>query len=116
MSMNFGIRFLSAAAVILTALTAVAETRGQTPWYARMLVGMEVGPTGAHFGYSDPEDERYCAQFDGRDIVRCCADAGSEYLVIWARDGDYAYYDSGLLPKAPGLGARDPLKEAVIAA
>ena len=39
--------------------------------------------------------------------------ARSEYLVIWVRDGDYAYYDSKLLPKAPGLGTRDPLRETV---
>ena len=32
--------------------------------------------------------------------------------VLWGRDGDYAYYDSKHLPKAPGLGGRDP-KEAV---
>ncbi len=32
---------------------------------------------------------------------------------MWVRDGDYAYYDSKLLPKAPGLGNRDPLREAV---
>ncbi|MHC1769294.1 MAG: hypothetical protein AB9869_34275 [Verrucomicrobiia bacterium] len=34
-------------------------------------------------------------------------------LVLWVRDGDYAYYNSKLLPKAPGLGARDPLREAL---
>jgi hypothetical protein len=39
--------------------------------------------------------------------------AHCDYLVIWARDGDYAYYDSKLLPKAPGLGRRDPLRETV---
>ena len=33
--------------------------------------------------------------------------------MLWVRDGDYAYYDSKLLPKAPGLGQRDPLREAV---
>ena len=73
---------------------------------------MEVGPTGAQFGYSDPNDARYCARFDGREIVRRAVAAHCEYLVLWARDGDYAYYDSKLLPKAPGLGARDPLREA----
>jgi len=74
---------------------------------------MEVGPTGAQFGYSDAGDTRYCSQFDGREIVRRAVDAHSEYLVFWARDGDYAYYNSKLLPKAPGLGERDPLREAV---
>jgi len=83
------------------------------PWFQRHIVGMEVGPTGAQFGNSDPEDVRYCSRWDGREIVRKAKDANSEYLVIWARDGDFAYYDSEILPKAPGLGDRDPLREAV---
>jgi hypothetical protein len=86
------------------------------PWFERALVGMEIGPTGAQFGYSDPNDTRYGARFDGGDIVRHALAAQSEYLVLWVRDGDYAYYNSQLLPKAPGLGARDPLREALDAA
>ena len=74
---------------------------------------MEVGPTGAQFGYSESNDVRYCSQFDGREIVRRAAAAHSQYLVLWARDGDYAYHDSKLLLKAPGLGTRDPLRDAV---
>lgn len=84
-----------------------------SPWYERVLTGMETGPTGAHFGHSDPGDARYAAKFDGAEIVRQSVAANSEYLVMWVRDGDYAYYDSKLLPKAPGLGARDPLREAI---
>jgi hypothetical protein len=82
-------------------------------WFERALVGMEIGPTGAQFGHSDSNDTRYCARFDGREIVRHARAAHSEYLVMWVRDGDYAYYDSKLLPKAPGLGARDPFREAM---
>jgi hypothetical protein len=82
-------------------------------WYERALVGIEVGPTGAQFGHSDPNDGRYCSKLDGREIVRRCVSANCEYLVIWARDGDYAYYDSKLLPKAPGLGKRDLLRETM---
>ncbi len=92
---------------------ATAEETSGYPWYRRSLVGMEVGPTGAQFGYSDPNDARYCVRFDGREIIRRCVGAHCDYIVIWARDGDYAYYDSALLPKAPGLGARDPLRETV---
>lgn len=51
------------------------------PWYTRALVGMEVGPTGAQSG-SDPADEGYAARFDGREIVRRCLAARSEYLAI----------------------------------
>lgn len=83
------------------------------PWFQTSLVGMEVGPTGAQFGHSDTNDARYCSRFDGREIVRRCVAAHCEYVVIWARDGDYAYYDSKLLPKALGLGTRDPLRDAV---
>ncbi len=90
-----------------------ATAAGDGPWFERPLVGMEVGPTGAHFGSSDPRDSRYAARFDGREIVRRAMAAGAEYLVVWARDGDYAYYNSKLLPKPPGLGSRDPLREAV---
>jgi uncharacterized lipoprotein YddW (UPF0748 family) len=49
----------------------------------------------------------------GREIVRRCVQANAEYLVLWLRDGDFAYYDSAILPKAPGLGNRDPLREAI---
>ena len=81
-----------------------------TPWFRRHLVGLEVGPTGAQFGGS-AADAGYAARFDGREIARRTRESGAEYLVIWARDGDWTYYDSGLQPKAPGLGSRDVLRE-----
>ncbi len=84
-----------------------------SPWFHRCLVGMEVGLTGAQFGHSDLHDTRYAERFDGAEIVRRCVAAHSEYLVMWVRDGDYAYYNSKILPKAPGLGDRDPLQEAI---
>ena len=106
---------LAAATILATCgdFPLRAEPVQPKPWFKRCVVGMEVGPTGAQFGHSDPHDKRYAAKFDGREIVRHCVDAHSEYLVIWARDGDYAYYNSKLLPKAPGLEKRDPLREAV---
>ncbi|MBN1442324.1 MAG: hypothetical protein JXA90_06420, partial [Planctomycetes bacterium] len=92
-----------------------AETAGpaDSPWFERCLVGMEVGPTGAQFGHSDKDDARYAARFDGAEIVRRCVAASSEYVVIWARDGDYAYYDSEVALKCPGLGSRDVLRQTV---
>lgn len=100
------------SALTASAASTVANAAGK-PWFERSLVGMEVGPTGAQFSNSDTNDTRYCSKWDGREIVRRCAAARCEYVVLWARDGDYAYYDSRLLLKAPGLGARDPLREAV---
>ena len=82
-------------------------------WFERATVGMEVGPTGAQFGYSDRSDKRYCSKWDGCQIVKKCVEANAEYLVLWLRDGDYAYYNSKLLSKAPGLGDRDPLRDAM---
>jgi hypothetical protein len=104
-----------AFAVLAVAQGSISPAQDTTerPWFERSLVGMEVGPTGAQFGYSDPEDTRYCKDWDGREIVQKCVEANAEYLVLWLRDGDYAYYNSKLLPKAPGLGDRDPLQDAV---
>lgn len=97
-------------------LVMVFHSAAAPSWYRGVLVGMEVGPTGAQFGHSATNDARYCARWDGEGIVASAADAQAEYLVLWARDGDYAYYDSKILPKAPGLGDRDPLRDAVRAA
>ena len=89
-----------------------ADASDDSLWFQRDLVGMEVGPTGAQSG-SDPSDVGYAAQFDGREVVSRCAAAGAEYVAIWARDGEYAYYDSKVVPKCPGLAKRDVLRETV---
>lgn len=102
--------------VIILLLASQIAQADDLPWFRRHLVGMEVGPTGAQFGSSNPRDTRYCSRFDGAAIVRQCVAANCEYLVLWARDGDFAYYNSKLLPKAPGLKGRDPLREAAIEA
>ncbi|MCW5551418.1 MAG: beta-galactosidase trimerization domain-containing protein [Verrucomicrobiae bacterium] len=108
---SFITRLSAALAAML--LPMVAAGGPDRAWFEGVLVGIETGPTGAQFGHSDTNDTRYCARFDGREIVRQAVAAHSEYLVLWVRDGDYAYYDSKLLPRAPGLGGRDPLREAL---
>jgi hypothetical protein len=91
---------------------AAAPLPPTPPWFERVRVGLEVGPTGAQFGGS-AADAGYAARFDGREIVQRSVASHAEYLVIWARDGEWAYYDSHLQPKCPGLGSRDVLREAV---
>lgn len=105
------------AGVILAAMAALpgVDADAEAPWYERLKIGMEVGPTGAQWG-SDPRDAGYAAQFNGEDIVQALHGVGAEYLVIWGRDHEWAYYDSKLMPKPPALGTRDVLREAVDAA
>jgi Hypothetical glycosyl hydrolase 6 len=101
-----------AAAVLRPVCVQASDTTTTTPWFRKALVGMEVGPTGAQFG-SDPGDVGYASKFHGKEIVNRCVEAGCEYVVIWARDGEYAYYNSKVVPKCPGLGTRDVLRETV---
>lgn len=82
------------------------------PWFQRALVGLEVGPTGSQFGGS-PNDVGFATRFTGRDIARATKACGAEYLVIWAGEGDWVFYDSKFQPRPPGLGDRDVLREAV---
>ena len=87
----------------------------EAPWYEQALVGIETGPTGAQFG-SDVADLGYVARFQGKECIEKAAAAHCDYMVIWARDGVFSYYDSKLQPKAPGLGKRDLLRETVTSA
>src|SRR5438105_1559077 len=64
----------------------LSNSPGNASWQLHSLVGMEVGPTGAQFSYSDTNDARYCSRLSGAQIVRNCAQAGAEYVVVWARD------------------------------
>lgn len=91
---------------------ALFSRAAEPPWFRRSLVGLEVGPTGSQFGGST-NDTGFATRFNGRDIARATRAAGGEYLVIWTREGDWAFYDSKLQPKPPGLGSRDVLREAV---
>jgi hypothetical protein len=91
---------------------ADAAASEEAPWFHRCLVGMEIGPTGGEFGIST-NDIDYVSKYDGREVARHCKKAGGEFVILWARDGEYAYYDSRLELKAPGLGVRDPLREGV---
>ena len=51
-----------------------------------------------------------------RDIVRQQLAANSQYLVIWGKDSEFAYYNSKVAPRCPGVQDRDVIREAVEAA
>lgn len=104
-SLRSGLRL--AMATFALVLTVLADQ----PWYQGVLVGMEVGPTGAQFAGGRHAGD-YARHFDGREIVRRCAEANAEYLVLWVRDGDFTFHDSKLVPRPAGLAGRDVLREA----
>ena len=104
-------RFAATHFFLLAIITSTAFSQAPR-WFDRALVGIETGPTGAQFG-SEIADTGYVARFNGRECVQKAARAHCDYIVIWARDGVYTYYDSQLQPKAPGLGERDVLRETV---
>jgi hypothetical protein len=97
--------------VSLLAAGVLAETP-PAPWFNRVLVGMEVGPTGAQFAGGKHATD-YARNFHGAEIVRRCAAANAEYLVLWVRDGDFTFHDSKWLPRPASFGDRDVLREAV---
>ena len=105
--------FISLIAIRATMAHTPGAPASDKPWFERCLVGMEVGTTGAQFGYSDLHETLYASRFNGHDIVQKAVEANVEYLVIWTRDGDWAYYDSKIARKCPGLGTRDVLRETV---
>jgi hypothetical protein len=107
------VRLLTAVGSLFFGALAVAEC-GE-PWFHRLIVGMEVGPTGAQWG-CDPNDEGYAARFHGAEIVEQQRVANSQYLVIWGKDSEFAYYPSKVAPRCPGLKGRDVLQEAIAAA
>jgi len=77
--------------------------QSQPPWYLDKLAGLEAGPTGAQFGL-DPQDADFAHAFSGQAIVEQCMAVKAEYLVIWAKDNELAYYNSQLVPKGLGIG------------
>lgn len=101
--------------LVISANLVKAAADDSKPWYQTLNVGIEVGPTGAQYG-CDTNEVPYASRFNGKDIVEKTVSANSEYLVIWAKDSEFAYYNSKVAPKCPGLGERDVLREAVDAA
>src|SRR5208282_4548654 len=97
-SIWFVVAMLSHQHMVVAAEPGIAGEVKQTPWFRRCIVGMEVGPTGAQWGI-DPNDAGYAAHFNGRDVVQQQLAAHSEYLVIWGKDSEYAYYNSNVAPK-----------------
>ena len=80
----------------------------EKPWYEGLLVGIEVGPTGAN-----DRDDIYMSRANGKDIVQNILKAKAQYLVIFMKDQNFAYYNSKIARKCPQLKDMDLLKEVI---
>ena len=87
---------------------AVSETESNLPWYRRLLVGIEVGPTAAN-----DKDEIFYSRATGKGIVESLVRARAEYAVIFMKDQDFSYYNSKVVRQCPNLQGRDLLREVL---
>jgi uncharacterized lipoprotein YddW (UPF0748 family) len=78
------------------------------PWYRRLMVGMEVGPTAAN-----DKDQVVYSRATGKEIVENLVRAQVEYSVIFMKDQDFAYYNSKTVRQCPNLHGRDLLREVL---
>ncbi len=113
-TLSVSLRLLAMAAIlgVFGGSRAAVLKAATVPWFERVLVGMEVGPTGAQV-IDGKQASGYAARFDGREIVRRCVKANAEYLVLWVRDSEFTFHESKLLDRPIGFGDRDVLREAV---
>jgi hypothetical protein len=88
--------------------TAAPRTEGTLPWYRRLMVGIEVGPTGAN-----DKDAIFYSRAKGQEIVKNLVKAKAEYAVIFMKDQDFAYYNSRVVRPCPNLRGRDLLREVL---
>lgn len=87
---------------------AAQESESNLPWYRRLMVGIEVGPTGAN-----DKDSIFYSKATGKGIVRNLVKAKAEYAVIFMKDQDFSYYSSKVVRRCPNLHGRDLLREVL---
>jgi hypothetical protein len=78
------------------------------PWYRRLMVGIEVGPTAAN-----DKDRIFYARATGKEIVERLVSARAQYAVIFMKDQDFSYYHSKVVRPCPNLHGRDLLREVL---
>ena len=91
-----------------TVPSAVLGPKSDLPWYRRLMVGMEVGPTAAN-----DKDQVFYSRATGKEIVENLVKAKVEYAVIFMKDQDFAYYNSKIVRQCPNLHGRDLLREVL---
>ncbi len=71
-------------------------------------MGIEIGPTGAN-----DKDLIFMSKATGKAFIEHCRMAHAEYVVVFMKDQNFAYYDSQIARKCPNLGERDLLRECL---
>lgn len=89
-----------------SAQSHLSRMNAELPWYRHRLLGIEVGPSGAN-----DQDSIFYSRVSGKEIVKNLLKAKVEYAVIFMKDQSFAYYNSKIVRKCPGLGERDLLRE-----
>lgn len=110
---RFVLAALTTPALARAVPNAVRETNtvaAPAPWFRRLLVGIEYGPTGCN------PDPVYMSLASGVEIVNAVLEAEAEYLVLFCKDMEFAYYHSRAAAACPGLQGRDLLREVLDAA
>ncbi len=88
--------------------SSIAPRGRSLPWYRRALVGIEIGPTGAN-----DKDAVFMSKATGKAFIEHCRTARAEYVVVFMKDQNFAYYNSQVARKCPNLGERDLLRECL---
>ena len=104
-------QFIKPAEMRGAAVFPAGKDSSAVPWYRRLLVGIEVGPSGVN-----QQDPFFFSRASGEAIVENLLKAKVEYAVIFMKDQDFAYYNSNLARRCPGLGGRDLFTEITEAA
>lgn len=89
-------------------MTLKQQSNGRSPWFRNRWLGIEIGPT----GHND-KDDLFMSGITGKEIIEKVANANAEYAVVFFKDWQFAYYNSNVAPKAPGIGERDLLVECL---
>ena len=102
-----GLASLSPGLAALASPGVPAEgTEGYVPWYRKLKVGIEIGPTGDNDG-----DDIFMSKATGKEWIEQCVAANAEYVVLFMKDFEFAFYDSRIAQQCPNLKGRDLLRE-----
>ena len=90
------------------AQSSAAASRDEefVPWYRKLKVGIEIGPTGNNDG-----DDIFMSKATGKEWIEQLVVAKAQYAVLFMKDFEFAFYASRIARQCPNLKGRDLLRE-----